>query len=93
MADFPSDSWREISEERQDVFGDIPGTDFFDTYADERYAQELYAVGFGYTAAEYDAMGIDEDMVHAAREDFFDYMGLEWDDFPWDEWREAMGYE
>jgi len=90
---FPPDAFGDLSDERQDLFGEIPGTAYFDDYAEERIAQDLYAVGFGYTAAEYDQMGIDADQVHAAREEFFDFMGLEWDDFPWDEWREAMGYD
>jgi hypothetical protein len=77
----------------QDFFGQISGTEFFDSRADERMAQDLFAVGFGYTAAEYDQMGIDPDAVHAAREDFFDFMGLEYEDFDWEGWREEMGYE
>jgi hypothetical protein len=89
---FPTDAYGDLPEDRQDVFWTIPGADYFDNAAEERIAQDLYAVGFGYTAAEYDQMGLDPDQVHAAREDFFNFMLLEWDDFPWDEWREAMGY-
>jgi hypothetical protein len=77
----------------RDFFGQVPGTDFLDTPADERMAESLFAVGFGYTAAEYDDMGIDPETVSQAREDFFDFMGLEYDDFDWAGWREAMGYE
>lgn len=93
MAYYPEDGFGDLSAERQDAFWEVPGTAYFDDRAEERQAQELYAAGFGYTASEYDSMGLDPDQVHEAREAFFDFMGLEWDDFPWDEWREAMGYE
>lgn len=92
MAYFPQDSYGDLPRERQDAFWEVPGTDYFDNRSEEREAQELYAVAFGYKAEEYDQMGIDEHTVHDAREKFFDFMRLEWDDFPWDEWREAMGY-
>lgn len=74
----------------QELFGEIPGTDYFDNDAEEREARALYAVGFGFTGDEYEAMGLDPDVVHQAREDFFDYMRLEYDDFPWDEWYTAL---
>jgi hypothetical protein len=93
MAFIPEQPWSELPEDRRSTFFEVPGVDFFETASEEQEAQELFAVGFGYTAEEYDAMGIDPDAVHDAREQFFDFMGLEWDDFPWDEWREAMGYE
>jgi hypothetical protein len=93
MAYFPEDSFGNLSDEQQGTFWEIPGTAHFDNIGEEREAQELYAAGFGYKAEEYDQMGLDPDQVHEAREEFFDFMGLEWDDFPWDEWREAMGYE
>jgi hypothetical protein len=95
MAYVPDEPYGSLPEERQDVFWEIPGADprFFDNETELRTAETLYAIGFGYTAVEYDAMGLDRDAVHNAREQFFDFMGLEWDDFPWDEWREAMGYE
>jgi hypothetical protein len=53
----------------------------------------MFAVGFGYTEEEYERMGIDPDAVHAARQEWFDFMGLEEDDFDWDAWKEAMGYD
>ena len=86
-------SYDDLPEDRSEVFWEIPGVDFFDNATEREYAQELYADAFGFTADEYDAMGIDANSVHAAREEFFDYMGLAPEDFPWDEWREAMGYE
>lgn len=83
--------WGEWSEEHIEIFNEIPGTEYLE--GDDRlYAQDLYELGFGHTEADYDALGIDPDTVHQAREDFFDFMGLEYDDFPWDDWREAMGY-
>lgn len=91
MAYVPDDPFGSIPEERQAVFWDTPGADFIPQ--DElRQAQYDFAVGFGFTAEEYDAMGIDEDLVHEMRERYFDYMGMEWDQFDWDGWREAMGY-
>lgn len=93
MAYYPEDSFGDLPQERQDAFWEILGTDQFENRTEEREAQELYAAGFGYKAEEYDQMGIDPDVVHQTREEFFDFMHLEWDDFPWDEWREAMGYE
>lgn len=89
---FPRDPFGSLSDDSRELFWQVPGADYIEN-TDLDYAETLYAVGFGYTAAEYDAMGIDPDAVHAAREDFFDFMGLEWEDFPWDEWREAMGYD
>lgn len=87
------DPFGNLSEERQEVFGEIPGTDFFDDAYEQAEAEQMYALGFGYTAAEYEQMGLTPESVHELREQFFDFMHLEWDDFPWDEWREAMGYE
>lgn len=92
MAYYSDDAWGDLPGDRQNTFWEVPGVDYFETRREEETAQALYAIGFGYTAAEYDQMGIDPDAVHNAREQFFDFMGLEWDDFPWDEWREAMGY-
>jgi hypothetical protein len=64
-----------------------PGTFEYDT------AYEQFQIGFGFSADDYEELGIDPETVSAAREDFFDLMGMEYEDFPWDEWREAMGYE
>lgn len=76
----------------------VPGSDYIDNpdlFEDwERdYAHQLYELGFTHSSEEYDALGLDPDQVHAAREEFFDFMEMEWDEFPWDEWREMMGYE
>jgi hypothetical protein len=92
MAYVPDDPFGSLPEERREFFWELPGTDFFQSAEESRNAEYLYAVGFGYTADEYDAMGLDPDTVHEMREQFFDFMGMEWDDFDWDGWREAMGY-
>lgn len=92
MAYFPPDSFGDLPEHRQDVFWEVLGTDYFQDRAEEREAERLYSLGFGYKASEYDQMGINPETVRELREQFFDFMRLEWDDFPWDEWREAMGY-
>lgn len=89
---FPNDPFGNLPDDHRELFWQVPGADYIDAGTDTDYAQALYAVGFGYTSDDYDRMGFDADQVHAAREDFFDFMGLEWEDFPWDEWREVMGY-
>ena len=76
----------------RDNFWEIPGTEYLDEAGLTEEAEWYYAIGFGFHADEYDAMGLDPDIVTAAREDFFDLMGLEWDDFDWDAWRDEMGY-
>lgn len=35
---------------------------------------------------------LDRETHEAAREAFMDYMGLDDRDFPWEDWREFMGY-
>ena len=47
----------------------------------DEYAQNLLDKGW------FD-MEVSPDLRHDAREAFFDYMGWEEDDFPWEEWRE-----
>lgn len=89
---FPRDPFGSLPENLEDLFWQVPGADYIEN-TDLDYAQAIYAAGFGYHAEDYDGMGFDRDAVHAAREDFFNFMGLEWEDFPWDEWREAMGYD
>jgi hypothetical protein len=90
---FPLDPWDSLSPERQAPFWEAPGADYLEPGYETNYAETLYATGFGFTADEYDRMGLDPDAVHNAREQYFDFMGMEWDDFDWDAWREAMGYD
>jgi len=78
--------------EFQELWNNTSGTEYIDSF-EESYAQQLFDLGFGHTASEYDALGITPDDVWAAREEFFDYMGMADDQFAWDEWREMMGYE
>jgi hypothetical protein len=61
-----------------DMFERLPGVEFLDE--DER------AIAFALFYANFV-----EDQHH--REDFFDYMNMDDRDFPWEEWREWMGYE
>lgn len=93
MASF-HDPWDSISDEHRSLFDGLDGTDpqYLDDFERDT-AQELFAAGFGFTADQYEAAGISEDDVHAAREAFFDFMQMDEDSFPWDEWREVMGYE
>jgi hypothetical protein len=79
------DDW---DSEFQEVWDDIPGTSYL-TDEEIDTAQDLYEAGFTHHS---DEVGYDSDDVKEARYDFFEYMGLEYDDFPWDEWQEAMGY-
>jgi len=91
---FPDSPFANLPEESQEHFWEVRGTEYLEEDPElMAEAEWYYAIGFGYTADEYDAMGIDPDIVMAAREDFFDLMGLDEDDFDWAGWREAMGYD
>jgi hypothetical protein len=92
MAYFPEGAYGDLPERQQNVFWEVSGTEHIPA-GDMSEVQERWAMGFGFHAAEYDQMGITADTVHEQREWFLNYMGLEWDSFPWDDWREAMGYE
>lgn len=92
MAFVPENAFGNLPEERREVFWEITGAEYIPT-RDLGEVQERWAVGYGYQATEYDQMGITKFTVTEQREWFLDYMGLEWDQFPWSDWREAMGYE
>lgn len=79
------DDW---PEEWQETFDDIPGVGLFRDYEYEQ-ASELFEAGFMHHSNE---PGYDPDAIREAREEFFDFTGLPEELFPWDEWREAMGY-
>jgi hypothetical protein len=76
----------------QGLFDTTPGTGYLDV-EEARYAQALFETGFTHTSNEYDALGLSPESVEAIRNEFFDYMGLDANDFDWQEWREAMGYD
>ena len=78
-----------LPDEWQDVFDDIPGIGLFRDY-EYNEAMDLFEAGFMHHSGE---AGYDADAVHAAREEFFEFTGLPENLFPWDEWREAMGYD
>jgi hypothetical protein len=88
----PRNPYGNLPEGLQDLFWQVPGADHIPDN-EVSYAETLWAIGFGYHAEDYDAMGIDPDAVTAARWDYFDYMGLPWDRFDWAAWREEMGYQ
>lgn len=69
----------------QEAFEALPGISYFRDYEYER-AEGMFYEGW----VDRDASPDDR---HDAREDFFEYTGLTMEDFPWDEWREAMGYD
>lgn len=76
----------------RDVFDFTPGASYLN-HEEARYAEALFEAGFTYTGAELEAMGLSEDQVNAIRNEFFDFMGIDYGDFDWEGWREAMGYE
>lgn len=80
-ADWPSE-W-------QEVFEDIPGVGMFRDYEFNASA-ELFERAFMHHS---DEPGYSRDDVNAARDEFFEYTGLPEELFPWDEWRETMGYD
>lgn len=63
----------------QEVWESTPGTAFLDDQ-ENNIAQDLFNLGF-------------IENVHGYRDEFFDYMEMPEDMFPWAEWREAMGYD
>jgi hypothetical protein len=64
-----------------DMFERLPGVEFLET--DERQqAFELFNEGF-----------VVEGSSLESREAFLDFMGMEDEDFPWEDWRDWMGYE
>jgi hypothetical protein len=87
------DDWGESFRE---LYDDVPGMATAyndDPNFDAGYAEALFEVGFTMSAAEMDAAGYSPDDVAAIREEFFDYIGIDENDFDWADWREAMGYE
>jgi hypothetical protein len=82
-------AYEDWDEEFRDVFDDIPGVPLFRDYEYE-IAQDLFERGFTHHA---DEPGYDREEAQAAREEFFEFTGLPDELFPWDEWREAMGYD
>lgn len=80
------DDW---NSEFQEVWDEIPGIHYFRDYEYEQ-AEALFERAFTHHS---DEMGYDPDDVRAAREEFFDFTGLDDEYFPWDDWREAMEYD
>ena len=80
----------------RDVYDNTPGMgeayDEDNTF-DTSYAESLFEVGFTMHSDELEANGYTMDDVQAIRDEFFDYMGIDVDDFDWQGWREAMGYD
>lgn len=89
MARDEYDGFDDWPDDWQDVFQDIPGVAEFRDYEFDIAAQ-LFEQGFMHHS---DEPGYDKDAAQSAREEFFEYTGLPDELFPWDEWREAMGYD
>jgi hypothetical protein len=75
--------------EFQEVWDDIPGIPLFRDY-EYNQAMDLFEAGFTHHS---DEASYDRDEVLQARADFFEFTGLPEELFPWDDWREAMGYQ
>ena len=73
----------------QETFDSVPGIHQLRDY-EYSVLEDLYERGFTRHA---DTPGYSADDVHAARQEFFDFYGLPEELFPWDDWREAMGYD
>lgn len=81
-------AYDEWSDEFQELWDDIPGVSHFREYESE-IAGELFERGW---MGHSDDPGYDPIAAAEARDEFFEYTGLPEELFPWDEWREAMGY-
>lgn len=80
------DDW---GEEFREVWEEIPGIPFFRDYERE-HAEDLFERGFTHHSDEEFYNSAD---AKTARDEFFEYTGLPEELFPWEDWREAMGYE
>lgn len=76
----------------QDVYESTPGTQYLEDW-ETGHVETLFETGFTMDAIELESLGYTEDDVQAIRDEFFDYLGIDRDDFDWEGWREAMGYE
>lgn len=88
MANGEDDGY-EFPDQWEDIFDFIPGVSEFREYEQE-IARDLFEAGWMHHA---DEAGYSSDDVHRAREEFFEFTGLPEELFPWDEWRELMGYD
>jgi hypothetical protein len=70
----------------QAIWDSMPGTSYL-TQFEQDYAELQFDVGFRYSGMQYDALSINPDMVTNARENFFSFMRMNDDQFPWAEWR------
>lgn len=82
-------AYEDWDSEFRDVFDDIPGVPMFRDY-EYGEAERLFEIGFTHHS---DEPGYDAAEAQAAREEFFEFTGLPEELFPWDDWREAMGYD
>lgn len=81
-------AYEDWDREMRDVWDDMPGIPLFRDY-EYNMAEDLFDIAFTHHR---DEPGYDRDEVLRAREEFFAFTGLPDELFPWDEWREAMGY-
>jgi hypothetical protein len=75
--------------EFREVWEELPGVPLFRDYEYD-ISEQLFEDAFTHHSWE---PGYDADAVKAAREEFFEFTGLPEEMFPWDDWREAMGYD
>lgn len=86
MASSEYDDW---DEPFKDVWDEIPGIPYAEDW-EQDHLESLFEKAF---MRRSDEAGYSADAVHEAREEFFEFLGLAPEDFPWEEWRAAMGYE
>jgi hypothetical protein len=70
------------------VWDAIPGIGYLDDSGQEDYLHDLFERGW----VDQDS-NISKEERDAIRDEFYDAYGIDEANFPWEEWREAMGYE
>ena len=84
------DDW---SEDMQNLWDSLDGTDPRYLNGWERdYAEQEFERGFTFHESEYAQNQLNREIVGAARDNFFGFMGLNEDQFDWAAWRDEMGY-
>lgn len=82
-------SYRDWDREQQELFDTTPGVEYLSSQERE-YAAALFEEGFTYASDEYDERGLTPEQVHFLRDEFFDFLYINEDQFDWNAWREAL---
>lgn len=75
-------SYEDWDREQQEFFDDLPVVPYLDS-DEKEYAQEIFELGF---------LTHGEDVSAAARDEWWEFTGMEPQDFDWEAWRELMDY-